>query len=242
MVEFTTASEASFERIIMIESDSGIMVTVAVIGGTGKEGGGLAVRWALNGYRVLIGSRDAQRAAARCEEWNQELGGDYLTGMANPDAAAAADIVVVSVPFDAQPEIVESIKAQAAGKIVVDLTVPLKPPHVRTVFLPEGGAAALNTQRILGPTARVVGAFHNVSAGKLKDPSAEIDCDVLVCSDDADAKVDVIQLVEAAGMRGVDAGPLANVVAAEALTPVLLHINKAYGIKTAGIRITGLPS
>ncbi|MBK9122550.1 MAG: NADPH-dependent F420 reductase [Chloroflexi bacterium] len=226
----------------MAESDSGIMVTLAVIGGTGKEGSGLAMRWALNGYRVLIGSRDAQRAVARCGELNNELGGDYLTGMANPDAAAAADFVVVSVPFDAQPEIVESIKAHTAGKIVVDLTVPLKPPHVRTVFVPQGDAAALNTQRILGPDARVVGAFHNVSAGKLKDPNTDVDCDVLVCSDDDDAKRDVIRLVEAAGMRGIDAGPLANVVAAEALTPVLLHINKVYGVKGTGIRITGLPS
>ncbi|HEX2621885.1 MAG TPA: NADPH-dependent F420 reductase [Phototrophicaceae bacterium] len=221
---------------------SSMITTVAVLGGTGKEGSGLAVRWALNGYKVIIGSRDAGRAAEKASELNAILGVDYLAGMANEDAATDADIVILSVPYDAHLMTIEAVKAVLTGKIVVDVTVPLNPPHVRTVYVPEGKAAALEASAILGDSVRLVAAFQNVSAEKLKDPNVSVDCDVLVCGDDADAKVDVIKLVEAAGMRGIDAGPLANAVAAEALTPVLLYINKTYKVKGAGIRITGIES
>jgi NADPH-dependent F420 reductase len=223
-------------------TESSLITTVAVLGGTGKEGSGLAMRWALNGYKVIIGSRDAGRAAEKAAEFNQALGGDYLTGLGNDEAAKAADIVVLSVPYDAHQSTIEGVKPLLAGKIVVDVTVPLKPPQVRTVYVPEGKAAALEAYEYLGDTVRLVSAFQNVSAEKLKDPQVVVDCDVLVCSDDADAKAEVIKLVAAAGMRGVDAGPLANSVAAEALTPVLLYINKTYKVKGAGIRITGLES
>lgn len=222
------------------ESDRGLMVTVAVLGGTGKEGSGLAMRWALNGYHVLIGSRDAARAAARAEEMNAELGGDYLQGKSNEEAAQMADMVVLSVPYDAHQSTLESVRAYLTGKILVDVTVPLAPPNIRTVHVPPGKAACLEAKDLLGDAVRVVSAFQNVSAEKLKDPTTTVDCDVLVCSDDAEAKADVIALVKAAGMRGIDAGPLANAVAAEALTPVLLYINKAYKVKGAGIRITNL--
>lgn len=218
----------------------GLMVSIAVLGGTGKEGSGLAMRWAFNGYHVIVGSRDAERAAARAAEMNAELGGDYLTGMANADAAAAAHLVVLSVPYAAHEDTLASVQEQLAGKVLVDLTVPLNPPKVRTVHIPQGLAAALEAQALLGDEVRVVGAFQNVSAEKLKDPFAVIDCDVLVCGDDAAAKAEVMELVKATGMRGIDAGPLANAIAVEALTPVLLYINKAYGVKGAGIRITGI--
>lgn len=223
-------------------TESSLITTVAVLGGTGKEGSGLAMRWALNGYKVIIGSRDAGRAAEKAAEFNQTLGGDYLTGLDNEAAAKAADIVVLSVPYDAHQSTIESVKPLLAGKIVVDVTVPLKPPQIRTVYVPEGKAASLEAYEYLGDSVRLVSAFQNVSAEKLKDPQIVVDCDVLVCSDDADAKAEVIKLVEAAGMRGVDAGPLANSVAAEALTPVLLYINKTYRVKGAGIRITGIES
>lgn len=226
----------------MAEAESGIMLTVAVLGGTGKEGSGLAVRWALNGYRVLIGSRDASKAIEKCAELNRELGGEYLTGVQNAAAAQVADIVVVSVPYSAQMDTIEGVREYLSGKIVVDVTVPLAPPDVRTVHIPEGGSAVLNAQKLLGDRVRLVGAFQNVSAEKLRNPDTEVDCDVLVCSDHDDAKAEVIKLVEAAGMRGIDAGPLANSAAAEALTPVLLYINKAYKVKGSGIRITGIPS
>ena len=226
----------------MAEAKSGIMLTVAVLGGTGKEGSGLAVRWALNGYRVLIGSRDAAKAIEKCAELNRELGGEYLTGVQNAAAAQVADIIVVSVPYSAQIDTIEGVRDYLSGKIVVDVTVPLAPPDIRTVHVPEGGSAVLNAQKLLGSDVRLVGAFQNVSAEKLRNPDTEVDCDVLVCSDHDDAKAEVIKLVEAAGMRGIDAGPLANSAAAEALTPVLLYINKAYKVKGSGIRITGIPS
>lgn len=222
-------------------SDSNaIVVTLAVLGGTGKEGSGLAMRWALNGYKVIIGSRDASRAEERAAELNEQLGGDYLQGKDNVQAAAEADIVVLSVPYSAHKATLESVKTQLEGKILVDVSVPLQPPDVRTVHVPEGNAVGLESQAFLGDSVRVVSAFQNVSAVKLKNPETVVDCDVLVCGDDADAKAQVIEMVKATGMRGVDAGPLANAVAVEALTPVLLYINKTYGVKGAGITITGL--
>lgn len=222
-------------------ADEHTMMTVAVLGGTGKEGSGLAMRWALNGYRVIIGSREAEKAQSRAGEINAMLGGDYLTGMANPDAAAKADVVVLSVPYTAHKATLEGVKDQVAGKVLVDITVPLQPPKVRTVHLPEGQAAALEAEALLGESVKVVSAFQNVSAEQLVDPNHVVDCDVLVCGDDAGAKATVMKLVEACGMKAVDAGMLANSIAVESLTPVLLYINKAYGIKGSGIRITGIP-
>lgn len=216
------------------------LVTVAVLGGTGKEGSGLAMRWALHGYRVIIGSRDGERAAARAAELNAQIGGDYLTGMGNAEAARQSDLVVLSVPYSAHQDTLTSVKDELAGKILVDVTVPLKPPKVRTVHVPAGSAAALEAAALLGEGVRVVSAFQNVSAEKMQTPESVVECDVLVTGDDADAKAEVIRLVEAAGMRGVDAGPLANAVAAESLTPVLLYINKKYGVHGSGLRITGI--
>lgn len=216
------------------------LLTVAVIGGTGKEGSGLALRWASSGYRVIIGSRDAARAVQKAEELNASLGNAYLTGMENHAAAQAADLVVVSVPYDAHVGTLEAIKDAVQGKIVVDVSVPVVPPDIRTVHVPAGKAAALEAQVQLGPGVRVVSAFQNVSATHLKDLEHDVACDVLVTGDDAAAKEDVIKLVEASGMRGIDAGPLANAVAAESLTPILMYINRRYKVKGAGIVITGL--
>jgi hypothetical protein len=222
----------------MTNQDS-TLITIAVLGGTGREGSGLAVRWALHGYRVIIGSRDAEKAASRAAELNAELGGDYLTGASNEQAAAQANLIVLSVPYSAHRSTLESVAAQLRDKILVDVTVPLVPPKIRTVTVPEGKSAALEAAALLGAQTRVVSAFQNVSSTLLDDQESAVDCDVLVTGDDADARLEVIQLVEAAGMRGIDAGPLANSVAAESLTPVLLYINKKYGAHT-GIRITGL--
>lgn len=221
-------------------TDRGTLITIAVLGGTGKEGSGLAMRWAQNGYHVIVGSRDAERAASRAAEMNQQLGGDYLSGMDNAAAATAADMVVLSVPYTAHKSTLEGVKVQLVGKVLVDLTVPLNPPKVRTVHLPEGKSAALEAQEYLGESVRVVAAFQNVSAEKLVDPDYVVDCDVLICGNDESAKADVIKLAEAAGMKGIDAGLLANAIAIESLTPVLLYINKKYSVKGSGIRITGL--
>ncbi|PJF44008.1 MAG: NADPH-dependent F420 reductase [Phototrophicales bacterium] len=217
-----------------------LLLSIAVVGGTGKEGSGLALRWAHSGYRVIIGSRDAAKAEATAEELNAQLGGKYVLGTDNLSAAQQADIVVLSVPYSAHKDTLNAIKSALVGKILIDVTVPLKPPSIRTVHLPEGHAAALEAQKILGDATHVVAAFQNVSAVHLKDLDKKVECDVLVCSDHAEAKADVIRLVEASGMVGIDAGPLANAIAVESLTPVLLYINKHYGVKSSGIRITGL--
>jgi NADPH-dependent F420 reductase len=217
-----------------------IIVTVAVLGGTGKEGSALAQRWALHGYHVIIGSREASKAQARAAELNAELGGDYLVGMGNSEAAQQADLAVLTVPYSAHAATLASVRAQLHGKILVDVTVPSLPPRLRRVHVPAGKAAALEAHALLGENVRIVSAFQNVSHTKLSDPNAQVECDILITGDDAEAKQEVMKLVEAAGMRGIDAGPLDNAVAAEALTPVLLYINKTYGIRGSGIRITGI--
>jgi NADPH-dependent F420 reductase len=216
------------------------LMAIAVLGGTGKEGSGLAMRWATNGYRVIIGSRDAERAAAHVAEKNKELGGDYLTGMSNAEAAKEAQIVVLSVPYSAHQPTLEGVKDQLADKILVDISVPLQPPKVRTVHLPEGKSAALEAQALLGESVKVVSAFHHLSHEQLVDVEHPIDCDVLVCGNDADAKAAVMKLVESIGTRAIDAGSLQNSIAVESLTSVLLYINKTYGIKHSGVRITGI--
>ncbi|MCY3779761.1 MAG: NADPH-dependent F420 reductase [Chloroflexi bacterium] len=216
------------------------MRTLAILGGTGKEGAGLALRWALSGYSVIIGSRSAAKAQTRAAEMNLELGADYLCGKANAAAAADADIVILSVPYGAHRQTLQAVRAACQGKVLIDLTVPLQPPEITAVNLPAGGAAALEAQAILGPDVRVAAAFQNVSAVKLKQLDQSVDCDVLVCADDPAAKAAAIELAAAAGLRGVDAGALKNALAVESLTPVLLHINRTYGVQGAGLRITGL--
>lgn len=222
----------------MTEQDRPILLKIAVLGGTGKEGSGLARRWAVNGYQVIIGSRSAERAAEAATEINAELGGEYLSGMENSAAAAEADMIVLSVPYSAHRATLEAVKDQLAGKTLVDVTVPT--PFPQPAVVPDGKSAAQEAQTLLGEGVKVVSAFQNVSAGKLKKLDTPVDTDVLVTGNDENAKRDVIALVEAAGMRGIDAGPLANAVAAEALTAVLYHINRTYKVKGAGIRITGM--
>jgi NADPH-dependent F420 reductase len=217
------------------------VMTLAVLGGTGKEGEGLVLRWADSGYRVLIGSRDAAKAEAKAQALNDVLGEDVIRGVSNVEAAAAADVVVLTVPYAGHAAVLEVIQDVVQGKIVVDVAVPLLPPNVRTVYVPEGLAASLEAQAFLGDGVQVVAAFQNVGAAHLKDLKHPVNCDVLVCGDDEDAKADVQQLIEAIdGLRAIDAGPLANAVAVEALTPVLMYINRRYRISGAGIRITGL--
>jgi 8-hydroxy-5-deazaflavin:NADPH oxidoreductase len=212
---------------------------VAIIGGTGALGSGLARRWAAAGYDVVIGSRTADKAVAAARGVASGSGGAVVRGTANADAAKTADMVVLAVPWSSHAEILDEIKPHVAGKIVIDTTVPLVPPRVARVQLPAEGSAALGAQRRLGEAARVVAAFHNVAANKLQ-ADEPIDCDVLVFADAPDDRTAVIALAEAAGLRGVHAGPLANAVAAEALTSVLIGINRHYKVPGAGIRITGL--
>lgn len=215
---------------------------IAVIGGTGKEGRGLAVRWAAAGHHVVIGSRDGERAAAAAVELAALSGRPdaQMEGRENVAALAGAEVVLLSVPYAGHRETLTSLKSELLDRIVIDITVPLVPPAVSTVHLPSGQAAALEAQEILGPSVKVVAALHHVSSTQLIDPKKEIDCDVLLCGDDAAAKTTVLKLVADLGLRGLDAGPLRNAVALESLTPVLLALNKRYKSSGAGIRFTNI--
>ena len=216
-----------------------LILTLGLIGGTGKEGKGLAYRWARAGYNVIIGSRTKEKAEAAAQELNARLGGDHVRGMLNPDAAWACDIAILTVPYEAHTATLESVRETLAGKVLVDVTVPVRPPKVSVVHVPEQGSAAQEAQALLGDQVRVVSAFQNVSHEHLVEDHP-IACDVLVSGDDAEAKKQVLLLVEAAGMVGWDAGPLPNAVVAEGMTSVLIGINRRYKMKGAGIRITGV--
>jgi 8-hydroxy-5-deazaflavin:NADPH oxidoreductase len=215
-------------------------VNIAILGGTGQEGGGLALRFARADYRVILGSRSAARAAARAAEMNARLGREAVSGGDNKAAAAVADIVILTVPYAAQGATVEEVREALTGKILIDATVPLMPPKVSRVQLPPGGSAAAAIQALLGDAVRVVSAFQNVSAHHLNDLDHDVDCDVLVCSDDAAARETVIGLAAAIGLTAWHAGPLVNSAAAEALTSVMIFINRHYKSPGSGIRVTGV--
>jgi 8-hydroxy-5-deazaflavin:NADPH oxidoreductase len=213
--------------------------TIAVIGGTGDLGSGLARLLATAGYPVVIGSRTKDKAVQAAETLSSQIG-TTVRGDDNRGAARSADIVLFCVPFSSHDALLEEIKPVMDGKILVDAVVPLVPPKVSVVQLPAAGSPALVSQRVLGPGVRVAAAFHNVGAKKLHG-GEKADCDVLVFSDDAAVREQVIALADVVATRGVDGGALANAVAAEALTSVLIAINRRYKISGASIRITGLP-
>jgi NADPH-dependent F420 reductase len=213
---------------------------IAIIGGTGDLGSGLARLWATAGYRVVLGSRDLHRARSAAEDLSRQIG-RTVAGDANRAAAQAANIVVLCVPYSNHDTILADIGPALGGKTLVDAVVPLMPPKVATVQLPAAGSPALVAQRLLGAKVRVASAFHNVGATKLHR-GAKADCDVLVFSDDVAVREQVIALANVVATRGVHGGVLANSVAAEALTSVLIAINRRYKIPGAGIRITGLPA
>lgn len=215
--------------------------TIAILGGTGKEGGGLAFRWAHAGYPVVIGGRDAARAEAAAAEMRAALPSATISGGDNLSAAAVSDIAVLAVPYAAQQSTALAVADALAGKVLIDVTVPLAPPKVARVSLPEGGSAVVALQHALGESVRVVSAFQNISAHHLRDLDHDLGCDVLVCGDDDAACEAAVALAAAAGMKAWRAGPLANSVVAEALTSVLISINRRYGIAGSGIRITGTP-
>jgi NADPH-dependent F420 reductase len=211
---------------------------IAVIGGTGDLGSAIARRLVKAGERVMIGSRDSGKAADVASRMIAETSRDVGSG-SNADVASQADIVILTVPFASQESTLRDIAAGVAGKIVVDTTVPLVPPKVMRVQLPPEGSAAVRAQKILGEGVRVVSAFHNVAAHKLAT-DAVVDCDVLVFGDDKAARDQIVRLVGACGLRALHAGALVNSVAAEALTSILIFVNKQYAVDGAGVRITGL--
>jgi NADPH-dependent F420 reductase len=214
---------------------------LSVVGGTGAEGRGLAARLAAAGHAVYIGSRDPLKASATAEEIQKTLAKSTVQGMNNAEAVRASEICILTVPYAAQRATVEALRDDLQGKILVDATVPLTPPKVARVQLPAHGSAVAQIQDLLGDGVRVVSAFQNVSAHALNDPTHAVECDVLVCGNDPDARSAVIELAADIGLRGIHAGPIANSAAAEALTSILISINMRYKIPGAGIRITGLP-
>ena len=218
---------------------------IAILGGTGDLGTGLARRWAQAGYTVIIGSRTLEKAEAAVADLSKVMAergvkNVSVRAMDNPSAAQAANIVAMTVPFSHQASTLESVKSALAGKILIDVTVPLVPPKVARVQLPPQGSAGQIAQALLGEEVKVVSAFQNVAAHHLQEGHG-LDCDVLVCGDSKEARAEVIKLVEAAGMRGFHAGSIANAAAVEAMTSVLIFINKQYSCH-AGIRLTGVES
>jgi 8-hydroxy-5-deazaflavin:NADPH oxidoreductase len=224
-----------------VSEQHSVIQTIGIVGGTGKEGKGLAYRWLLAGYRVIIGSRQQEKAETIADELKQMAGSDApVLGLENSVAAEKSDLVVMTVPFSAHRSTLESIKPYLSGKILVDVTVPLVPPKVTKVQLPPAGSAAQEAQEILGEGIEIVSAFQNISYEHLLN-NEEVTCDVLVCGTSKAARSAVIELVRKAGLFGFDAGPIENSVVAEGLTSVLIGINKQYGVQSAGIRITGIP-
>ena len=214
-----------------------IAQSIAVIGGTGQLGAAIARRLAKAGKSIIIGSRDPVKAEAAARQLGAELGCEVAFG-GNVAAAGAADVVILTVPFASQRMTLEDIRSSVSGKIVIDTTVPLMPPKVMRVQLPPEGSAAQRAQEILGDEVRVVSAFHNVAAHKLTT-DALVECDVLVFGDDKAAREVAVGLVDACGLRGLHGGVLANSAAAEAMTSVLIFLNKTYAVDGAGVRITG---
>jgi len=216
---------------------------IAILGGRGEQGPGLALRWANAGETVIIGSRQKEKGEKVAAELNEELGKNLLRGTDNVTAAAEADISVLTVPYSAHVGTLESVKEQLKGKIFVDVSVPLDPENARRVIMPAAGSASEEAKAILGPDVKVVCALQNVSAHLLRDIKAAIDCDVLVCGD-KDARPTVMQLVEklGSGIKAVEVGPIEAARLIEPITALLIRLNILNKVHSAGIRITGLPS
>jgi hypothetical protein len=222
-----------------MEEKAQLLLTIAVLGGTGKEGKGLAYRWAKVGYKVLIGSRTPEKAVTAASEIMEKLeAASSLVGLSNHEAAQLADIVVLTVPYAAHRDTIESVKDVVKGKLFIDVTVPLVPPKVTKVQMPPAGSAAQEAKEILGDDVQVAAAFQNISHEHLL-ADEDVECDVLVTGSSKEARTEALTLVEAAGLTGWDAGPIENSVVVEGLTSILININKQYGSTHAGIKITG---
>ncbi|MEN6410006.1 MAG: NADPH-dependent F420 reductase [Anaerolineaceae bacterium] len=214
--------------------------TIGVIGGTGKEGKGLAYRWAKAGYRVLIGSRNIEKAQAAVDEIRVRLAASAMVeARINADAVRESDLAVLTVPYAAQADTLTALKDLLQGKILIATTVPLVPPKVTRVQLPAAGSATLEAQQILGEGTPVVAAFQNISYEKLLTDQP-MECDVLVCGTGKAARETALKLVEDAGLIGWDGGPLENSVVVEGMTSILIGLNKQHGVQSAGIKITGI--
>lgn len=214
---------------------------IAILGGTGKEGSGLGYRWAAAGHDIIIGSRAAEKGQRAAEELAAALPNAAISGSDNVSAARAAELVVLSVPYEAQEATLADVHEAVQGKMVITVVAPLGQPKARVWRLPSGLSAAEEAQQQLGEGVTVVAAFQNISATHLRDLGHDPECDVLICGEKAADKDIVAGLCRDAGMRGINAGGLANAAVVEGMTAVLLGINVRHKISGAGVRITGLP-
>ncbi|MCZ6621725.1 MAG: NADPH-dependent F420 reductase [Deltaproteobacteria bacterium] len=211
-------------------------VSIAIVGGTGNLGQGLAVRLAAPGIKVIIGSRDPEKARTVVESIRKASGKEGIEGKGNQEAVREAELVVIAVPYEGHSKMVTDLRDQIGKKIVIDAVVPLKKGKP---FIPPAGSALLEAQEILGTETPVVGALHNISAGDLQEPDAPLG-DVLVCGDSKDAKERVMGFIQKLGARAFDAGPAANAYIIEGLTGVLIHLNRRYKSKHASVKVTGI--
>lgn len=211
---------------------------IAILGGTGDLGTGLAIRWAKAGHKIIIGSRTLEKAQKAVLDLQAISPTTEALAMVNIDAAAAGSIVVLTVPAEHQMATLAGVREQLRGKILIDVTVPLVPPKVGTVQLPPEGSAGKRAQELLGDEVSVVTAFQNIAAHLLQH-DVPIECDVLVAGNKKAARQRVIDLAAQAGMRAWHAGPIENSAAAEALTSILIQINRQGGIEHSGIKIIG---
>jgi 8-hydroxy-5-deazaflavin:NADPH oxidoreductase len=223
----------------MTDENQSKTLTVGILGGTGKEGKGLAYRWAKAGYRVIIGSRSKEKAEIAASELKEMLHFGRIEGTENITAVQESDLLVLTVPYAVHRETLVHLRDALKGKILIDVTVPLVPPKVTRVQMPPAGSAAQEAQEILGTEVQVVSAFQNISYEHLFHDET-VNCDVLVCGGDKAARGLVLRLVADAGLTGWDAGPIENSVIAEGLTSILIGLNKQYGVPSSGIRITGI--
>ncbi|MBI2216219.1 MAG: NADPH-dependent F420 reductase [Candidatus Rokubacteria bacterium] len=212
---------------------------IAILGGTGKEGFGLAARWVELDHAIVIGSRDAERARAKAAELRAATGCQSITGASNRDAAAEGDVVVVALPANGLASTLPDVRDGCRGKVVISTVVPLTFGTSRLFTPPAAGSSAEEVQALL-PEARVVAAFHHVAAHELSETEHEIDCDLLYCGGDADAKQVAATLGASMGLRPLDIGPLTNAGPLEGITAVLATVNRRYKLKNAGIKITGV--
>lgn len=213
---------------------------IAILGGTGKEGLGIGYRWAKIGHKVTIGSRQESKALEAANKLEDLLGNQFnISGKENLEAANDADLIVLTVPYGAHKTMCEYVKDACQGKIVVDVTVPLVPPKVTKVQMPSAGSATLEAKEIFGENVSVVCAFQNISYEHLVDDK-EIACDILVAGDSKKSREFVINMINEAGMVGLDAGPIENSMVIEGFTSILIGINKQFGVHDAGIKITGI--
>jgi hypothetical protein len=213
---------------------------IAIIGGTGRQGRGLAYRWAQVGHEILIGSRKVEGALAAVDELRERLNDEgKLSGMTNAEAVEACDIAVLTVPFEHMRSTLEELKEPLQGKLLINVCVPLVPPKVTRVQMPPEGSGALMAQAILGENARVVDAFQIVSFERLLS-GEPIETDVLVAGYDKAARELVIKLSEDIGIKAWDAGVIQNTMVVEGLTSILIGLNIQYKVPSSGIRITGI--